>query len=293
MKGILMAGGHGTRLHPVTLGVSKQLLPVYDKPLIYYPLSILMLAGIREIAVVCTPAHRAQYEAVLGYGGQWGLDITYVEQAEARGIGEAFPLCETFIDRAPVCLVLGDNVFYGHGLPRLLTEAAQLTAGAVLFAYPVADPSAFGVIEFDAAGRALSLEEKPARPRSRFAAPGLYFYDRQVCDLARDIPPSSRGELEITDINRAYLRRGQLRVTEMGRGVAWLDAGTHQSMLEASQFVQTIQERQGMMISAPEEIAFRQGFISLAEMRAQGAQMAGNQYGQYLLALAARHTRSA
>lgn len=288
MKGILMAGGHGTRLHPITLGVSKQLLPIYDKPLIYYPLSILMLAEIREIAVICTPRHRPQFEAVLGTGQQWGLHITYVLQAEARGVGEAFPLCETFIDQDPVCLILGDNVFYGHGLPQQLVQTASRIKGAHVFAYPVANPSAFGVVEFDAAGKALSLEEKPRRPRSHYAVPGLYFYDNQVCALAREIPPSSRGELEITDINRAYLRQGQLHVTELGRGVAWLDAGTHQSMLEASQFVQTLQERQGMMISCPEEIAWRQGFISRRQMCALGQEMAGNAYGQYLIALAQR-----
>lgn len=289
MKGIIMAGGHGTRLHPITLGVNKHLLPIYDKPLIYYPLSMLMLAGIREIGVVCAPQYLAQFEAMLGDGRQWGLSLTYLLQGEARGIGDAFRLGEDFISREPVCLILGDNVFYGHGLPRQLEQAAAQIRGAHLFAYPVADASAFGVIEFDMQGRVLSLEEKPARPRSRYAATGLYFYDSQVCALARDIPPSPRGELEITDINLAYLRRGHLYVTELGRGVAWLDAGTHQAMLEASQFVQTLQERQGMMISSPEEIAFRQGFISAVQMQALGKRMAGNPYGQYLMDIARRH----
>ncbi len=283
-----MAGGHGTRLHPITLGVSKQLLPIYDKPLIYYPLSMLMLAGIQEIAIICTPRHRPQFEAVLGTGQQWGLHISYVLQAEPRGVGEAFSLCEAFIAQEPVCLILGDNVFYGHGLPRQLVQAASHTEGARVFAYPVANPSAFGVVEFDTAGKAVSLEEKPRQPRSHYAVPGLYFYDDQVCARARAIPPSARGEWEITDINRAYLQRGQLHVTELGRGVAWLDAGTHQSMLEASQFVQTLQERQGMMISCPEEIAWRQGFISRRQMCALGHALAGNAYGQYLIDLARR-----
>ncbi len=288
MKGILMAGGRATRLYPITLGMSKQLLPIYDKPLIYYPLSILMLAGIREIAVICTPRDQPQFEAVLGTGQQWGLYLTYILQAEARGIGEAFHLGEAFIAREPVCLILGDNVFYGHGLPQQLVQTASRMEGAHVFAYPVANPSAFGVVEFDGAGKALSLEEKPRQPRSHYAVPGLYFYDSQVCAIARQISPSARGELEITDINRAYLNKGQLHVTELGRGVAWLDAGTHQSMLEASQFVQTLQERQGMMISCPEEIAWRQGFISRSQMCALGQGMASNAYGQYLIALAQR-----
>ncbi len=283
-----MAGGHGTRLHPITLGVSKQLLPIYDKPLIYYPLAILMLAGIRDIAIVCTPRHQPQFEAVLGTGQQWGVRLTYVLQAAARGIGEAFHLCATFINQEPVCLILGDNVFYGHGLPQVLRQAASQTSGARVFAYPVANPAAFGVVEFNESGRALSLEEKPVQPRSHYAVPGLYFYDHQVCDLAQRLTPSTRGELEITDVNQAYLDRGQLHVTELGRGVAWLDAGTHQSMLEASQFVQTLQERQGMMIACPEEIAWRQDFISRSQLCALGQALAGNAYGQYLIALAQR-----
>lgn len=287
-KGILMAGGRGTRLHPLTLGVNKHLLPIYDKPLIYYPLSILMLAGIRNIAVVCAPEQQAQFAAVLADGSQWGLEFTYVVQTEAKGVGDAFRLCRDFIAHQPVALILGDNVFYGHGLPAQLQAAAAQPRGARLFAYPVADPAAFGVVEFNARGEVLSLEEKPRRPRSRYAATGLYFYDGRVCELARGLPPSARGELEITDVNRAYLQRGALRVTELGRGVAWLDAGTHPSLLEASQFVQTLQERQGMMISVPEEIAYRQGFISLEQMRALGAKMAEIPYGQYLVALAER-----
>ena len=286
-----MAGGHGTRLHPITLATSKQLLPVYDKPLIYYPLSMLMLAGLREIAVVCTPGSRPQFEAVLGDGRKWGLHIVYVAQAEPRGVAEAFLLCADFIAGDRVCLILGDNFFYGHGLPELLQEAAALDRGAQVFAYPVANPGDFGVVEFDGTGRVLSLEEKPARPRSHYAVTGIYFYDSQVCAIARGLGPSGRGELEITDVNRAYLARGRLRVTELGRGVAWLDTGTHDSLLEASRFVQMLQQRQGLMVSAPEEIAWRRGFISLAQMKDLGRRMAGNAYGQYLVKLAEQVAR--
>ena len=287
-----MAGGYGTRLYPITLATSKQLLPVYDKPLIYYPLSMLMLAGLREIAVVCTPGSRPQFEAVLGDGRKWGLDIVYVAQAEPRGVAEAFLLCDDFIAGDRVCLILGDNFFYGHGLPELLQEAAALDKGAQVFAYPVANPGDFGVVEFDGTGQVLSLEEKPSRPRSHYAVTGIYFYDSQVCAIARELRPSGRGELEITDVNRTYLERGRLRVTELGRGVAWLDTGTHDSLLEASRFVQMLQQRQGLMVSAPEEIAWRRGFISLAQMKDLGQRMAGNAYGQYLVKLAEQVARN-
>ena len=283
-----MAGGQGTRLRPLTLAVNKHLLPIFDKPLIYYPLSVLMFAGIREVAVMCAPQYRPQFERVLGDGHKWGMAFTYLEQAEARGVGEAFLLGRDFIDQEPVCVILGDNVFYGHGLPKQLQAACAQPVGAQLFAYPVADPKAFGVVEFDARGQVVSLEEKPSQPKSRYAVTGLYFYDAQVCDLARDLAPSARGELEITDVNQSYLRLGQLQVTELGRGAFWLDAGTHPSMLEASRFVQTLQDRQGTMISAPEEIAWRQGFISTEQLMELGAAMAGNRYGQYLCTLAQR-----
>ncbi|MXZ23669.1 MAG: glucose-1-phosphate thymidylyltransferase RfbA [Caldilineaceae bacterium SB0665_bin_21] len=292
MKGILMAGGHATRLHPITLATSKQLLPVYDKPLIYYPLSMLMLAGLREIAVVCTPDSQPQFEAILGDGRKWGLEIVYVVQAEPRGVAEAFLLCADYIAGDNVCLILGDNFFYGHGLPEVLQEAASLKEGAQVFAYPVANPGDFGVVEFDGTGRVLSLEEKPSRPRSHYAVTGIYFYDSQVSAIARELKPSGRGELEITDVNRTYLERDKLRVTELGRGVAWLDTGTHDSLLEASRLVQMLQQRQGLMVSAPEEIAWRRGFISLAQMKELGQRMAGNAYGRYLVALAEQVARN-
>lgn len=287
-----MAGGHATRLHPITLATSKQLLPVYDKPLIYYPLSMLMLAGLREIAVVCTPDSQPQFEAILGDGRKWGLDIVYVVQAEPRGVAEAFLLCADYIAGDNVCLILGDNFFYGHGLPEVLQEAASLKEGAQIFAYPVANPGDFGVVEFDGTGRVLSLEEKPSRPRSHYAVTGIYFYDSQVSAIARELKPSGRGELEITDVNRTYLERDKLRVTELGRGVAWLDTGTHDSLLEASRLVQMLQQRQGLMVSAPEEIAWRRGFISLAQMKELGQRMAGNAYGRYLVALAEQVARN-
>lgn len=287
-----MAGGHATRLHPITLATSKQLLPVYDKPLIYYPLSMLMLAGLREIAVVCTPDSQPQFEAILGDGRKWGLDIVYVVQAEPRGVAEAFLLCADYIAGDNVCLILGDNFFYGHGLPEVLQEAASLKEGAQVFAYPVANPGDFGVVEFDGTGRVLSLEEKPSRPRSHYAVTGIYFYDSQVSAIARELKPSGRGELEITDVNRTYLERDKLRVTELGRGVAWLDTGTHDSLLEASRLVQMLQQRQGLMVSAPEEIAWRRGFISLAQMKELGQRMTGNAYGRYLVALAEQVARN-
>jgi len=284
MKGILLAGGRGTRLYPLTLGVSKQLLPVYDKPMIYYPLSMLMLAGLREILVITMPQDEAAFRRLLGDGSQWGLQLNYAPQPEPRGLADAFLVGRQFIGGAPVALVLGDNMFFGQGLRGKLLEAARLTKGALIFAYPVRDPERYGVVEFDAQGRALSIEEKPAAPRSHYAVPGLYFYDRQVVALAEDLKPSPRGELEITDLNRAYLARGELRVEALGRGVAWLDAGTHESLLQAATFVQAVEERQGMMISCPEEIAFRQGWIGAAEMRRAAARL-GNSYGAYLLHL--------
>jgi len=285
MKGIILAGGHGTRLFPLTMGVSKQLLPVYDKPMIYYPLSMLMLAGIREILVISTPDALPIFRLLLQDGRQWGLQVTYAEQDQPRGLAEAFLLGRDFIAGEPVCLILGDNIFYGHGLPAQLRQAAQLTDGALVFAYPVKDPERYGVVEFAPDGRVVSLEEKPKHPRSHFAVPGLYFYDRQVVDIAEHLRPSARGELEITDLNAVYLERGQLRVSEIGRGTAWLDAGTHESLLQAANYVQALQDRQGMLISSPEEIAWRMGFIDAAQLEQLGQVMRNNQYGQYLLSL--------
>jgi glucose-1-phosphate thymidylyltransferase len=282
MKGIILAGGHGTRLYPLTIGISKQLLPVYDKPMIYYPLSILMLAGIQHILVISTPVALPIFRALLGDGRQWGLRFSYAEQTEPRGLAEAFLVQPEFVAGEPVSLILGDNIFYGHGLPALLQKSAQIQHGAKIFAYPVRDPQRYGVVEFDADGRALSIEEKPQKPRSHYAVPGLYFYDSQVVELARSLRPSSRGELEITDLNRIYLERGDLRVEIMGRGVAWLDAGTHESLLQAANYVQAVEERQGMQISCPEEIAYRMGYISKDELRLQVQRFSGNQYGAYL-----------
>jgi glucose-1-phosphate thymidylyltransferase len=286
MKGIILAGGRGTRLFPLTMGISKQLLPVYDKPMIYYPLSMLMLAGIREILVISTPEALPAFKALLRDGTQWGLNFTYVEQSEPRGLADAFLVKPEFVDDQPVCLILGDNIFFGQGLPAQLRSAAQIQDGALIFAYPVRDPQRYGVVEFDQKGRALSIEEKPSKPRSHYAVPGLYFYDRQVYHFASHLKPSARGELEITDLNQIYLERGQLQVQVIGRGVAWLDAGTHESLLQAANFVQAVEDRQGMMISCPEEIAYRMGYIGPQELREQAVEMSSNQYGDYLLRLA-------
>ncbi len=286
MKGIILAGGKGTRLYPVTLGVSKQLLPVYDKPMVYYPLSMLMLAGIKEILVISTPEDLPGFKRLLKDGSQWGLAFGYAEQAEPRGLAEAFIIGQEFINGQPVCMILGDNIFYGHGLPETLRQAAKLVEGAIVFAYPVRDPVRYGVIAFDDACHVLSIEEKPAHPRSNYAVPGIYFYDGQASCLASGLKPSARGELEITDLNRLYLDRGQLSARVLGRGVAWLDAGTPESLLQASMYVQTVEERQGMMISCPEEIAYRMGFIDKGQLRQQALSMAGNNYGEYLLGLA-------
>ena len=285
MKGIILAGGRGTRLFPLTISTSKQLLPVYDKPMVYYPLTMLMLAGIRDILVISTPEALPAFQNLLKDGSQWGLKFTYAEQAQPRGLADAFLVRPEFIGGKPVCLILGDNIFFGTSLPERLKAAAQLTQGALIFAYPVRDPQRYGVVEFDENGVALSIEEKPPQPRSHFAVPGLYFYDHQVVQIAASLQPSARGEIEITDLNQVYLSRGQLRVEELGRGVAWLDAGTHESLLQAANFVQAVEDRQGMMISCPEEIAYRMGFIGKEELRQLASMFQGNGYGQYLLQL--------
>lgn len=285
MKGIILAGGRGSRLHPLTLSISKQILPVYDKPMVYYPLSMLMLAGIREILVISTPEALPTFRALLQDGSQWGLEFTYAEQNEPRGLAQAFLIRPAFIAEQPVCLILGDNIFFGQGLPSQLRQAAQLTEGALIFAYPVRDPERYGVVEFDSQGRALSIEEKPQHPRSHYAVPGLYFYDSHVFELAASLTPSARDELEITDLNRIYLERGQLRVEIIGRGVAWLDAGTHESLLQAANFVQAVEDRQGMMISCPEEIAYRMGYIGRNELRKLALDLKTSGYGEYLLHL--------
>jgi glucose-1-phosphate thymidylyltransferase len=285
MKGIILAGGKGTRLYPITISTSKQLLPVYDKPMVYYPLSMLMLAGIREILVISTPEALPAFRDLLGEGDQWGLQFSYIQQDHPRGLADAFLLGKDFIAGDAVCLILGDNIFFGHGLPESLRRASTLQDGAMIFAYPVRDPERYGVVEFDQAGMALSIEEKPQKPRSHYAVPGIYFYDHRVVEYAESLNPSARGELEITDLNCIYLEKRQLNVEVLGRGVAWLDAGTHESLLQAAQFVQTLEERQGMMISCPEEIAYRLGFIDKESLIEQ-AQQINNQYGDYLLRLA-------
>ncbi len=286
MRGLILAGGRGTRLYPLTLGVSKQLLPVYDKPMIYYPLSLLMLAGIREMLVISSPEDLPQFRRLLGDGTRWGVRFEYAEQSEPRGLADAFLVGRDFIGGETSCLILGDNIFFGTGLWQQLRQAAQLEDGALIFAYPVRDPRSYGVVEFDEQGRAVSLEEKPEKPRSKFAVPGLYFYDRQVCDLVARLQPSPRGELEITDLNRIYLERGQLHVRQLGRGIAWLDAGTHETLLQASTFVQAVEERQGLMIGCPEEVAYRMGFIDRRQLQELGEALQQNSYGAYLLALA-------
>ena len=285
MKGIILAGGKGTRLYPVTNGVSKQLLPIYDKPLIYYPLSMLMFAGIREILIITTPEQQQSFITVLGDGRKWGLNFSYEKQDEPRGLADAFIVGKDFIDGQPVAMTLGDNIFFGRGMISLLQNAAKLTEGAAIFAYPVRDPHAFGIVEVDKNRKAISIEEKPDNPKSNLAVPGIYFYDNNVCEYAENLRPSARGELEISDLNQVYLEKGQLRVNVLGRGVAWLDAGTHESMLQASNFVQTVEERQGLMISCPEEIAYRNGFIDRNQLIALSKE-SNNQYSQYLLDLA-------
>jgi glucose-1-phosphate thymidylyltransferase len=282
-KGIILAGGSGTRLHPATLAISKQLLPVYDKPMVYYPLSTLMLAGIRDILVISTPQDTPRFSALLGDGSQWGLNLRYCVQPSPDGLAQAFILGRDFVGGQPSALVLGDNIFYGHDFQGLLAEAAGRTLGASIFAYHVNDPERYGVVEFDAQRRALSIEEKPRAPRSNYAVTGLYFFDEQVCDIAASIQPSARGELEITEVNARYLAQGQLDVEIMGRGYAWLDTGTHDSLLEASQFIATLERRQGLKVACPEEIAFRSGWIDAATLERQARAMSKNGYGQYLL----------